>query len=129
MDNSKLKDQFDLTNPYEIAKYISAAKKTTPVKLYVRGTFDESALEGLEFYGSQGSYLVVGEKDEIYTFLKENEDSIINSRMEYDRRNSAIPMLDTNEVDARIEPGANIREGVQIGKNAVIMMGATINIG
>ena len=129
MDNSKLKEQFDLTNPYEIAKYISAAKKTTPVKLYVRGTFDESALEGLEFYGSQGSYIVIGEKDDIYRFLKDYDDKIINSRMEYDRRNSAIPMLDTNEVDARIEPGANIREGVQIGKNAVIMMGATINIG
>ncbi|WP_290776130.1 2,3,4,5-tetrahydropyridine-2,6-dicarboxylate N-acetyltransferase [Anaerofustis sp.] len=129
MDNNKLKEQFDLTNPYEIAKYIKAAKKSTPIKLYVKGDLVESMLSDLEYYGTQGSYIVFGEKEEIYSFVEKNKDRITNYRMEYDRRNSAIPMMDTNEVEARIEPGANIREGVQIGKNAVIMMGATINIG
>ena len=38
-------------------------------------------------------------------------------------------MLDMKDVPARIEPGAFIREQVEIGKNAVIMMGAVINIG
>ncbi len=129
MDNTKLKEQFDLTNPYEIAKYIKAAQKSTPIKLYVKGDLVENRLEGLEYYGTQGSYIVFGEKKEIFDFIDNNKDRITSYRMEYDRRNSAIPMMDTNEVEARIEPGANIREGVQIGKNAVIMMGATINIG
>ena len=129
MDNAKLKEQFDLTNPYEIAKYIKAAQKSTPIKLYVKGDLVENMLEGLEYYVTQGSYIVFGEKEEVFDFIDSNKDRITSYRMEYDRRNSAIPMMDTNEVEARIEPGANIREGVQIGKNAVIMMGATINIG
>ncbi|MCR2033063.1 2,3,4,5-tetrahydropyridine-2,6-dicarboxylate N-acetyltransferase [Anaerofustis stercorihominis] len=129
MDNSKLKEQFDLTNPYEIAKYIKAAEKSTPIKLYVKGDLVENLLAGLEYYGNNGSYIVFGEKEEVFDFVECNKDRIESYRMEYDRRNSAIPMMDTNDVDARIEPGANIREGVQIGKNAVIMMGATINIG
>ena len=49
--------------------------------------------------------------------------------MEYDRRNSAVPMLDVTDIEARIEPGAFIRDRVKIGKNAVVMMGAVINIG
>ena len=49
--------------------------------------------------------------------------------MECDRRNSAIPMLDIKNLNARIEPGAIIREHVEIGDKAVIMMGAVVNIG
>ena len=46
-----------------------------------------------------------------------------------DRRNSAIPLLNYEHINARIEPGAVIREMVEIGDNAVIMMGAVINLG
>ena len=49
--------------------------------------------------------------------------------MENDRRNSGVPLLDLKGVQARIEPGAVIREKVEIGEGAVIMMGAVINIG
>ena len=38
-------------------------------------------------------------------------------------------MLDTKGLNARIEPGAIIREQVEIGEGAVIMMGAILNIG
>ena len=38
-------------------------------------------------------------------------------------------MLDKKDINARIEPGAIIREQVEIGDSAVIMMGAVINIG
>ena len=46
-----------------------------------------------------------------------------------DRRNSAVPLLQVRDLHARIEPGALIRDHVEIGENAVIMMGAVINIG
>ena len=49
--------------------------------------------------------------------------------VEADRRNSAVPLLDLKGVNARIEPGAIIRDRVEIGDGAVIMMGAVINIG
>ena len=38
-------------------------------------------------------------------------------------------MLDIKNINARIEPGAIIRDKVTIGDKAVIMMGAVINIG
>ena len=44
-------------------------------------------------------------------------------------RNSGVPLLDLKDLKARIEPGAIIREKVEIGEGAVIMMGAILNIG
>jgi 2,3,4,5-tetrahydropyridine-2,6-dicarboxylate N-acetyltransferase len=38
-------------------------------------------------------------------------------------------MLDVKDLNARIEPGAIIREHVTIGDHAVVMMGAVLNIG
>lgn len=43
--------------------------------------------------------------------------------VENDRRNSGVPLLDLKDLKARIEPGAIIREKVEIGEGAVIMMG------
>src|SRR5690606_40144210 len=49
--------------------------------------------------------------------------------LETDRRNSAVPLLDLRGVNARIEPGAVIRDHVEIGEHVIVMMGAVINIG
>ena len=73
--------------------------------------------------------LVFGEWSEIQEALASNKDKIEDVVVENDRRNSAIPMLDLKNIKARIEPGAIIRDQVEIGDNAVIMMGASINIG
>lgn len=40
-----------------------------------------------------------------------------------------MPLLDIKNIKARIEPGAILREKVEIGDGAVIMMGAILNIG
>ena len=61
--------------------------------------------------------------------LEANADKIVDMVVENDRRNSGVPLLDLKGVQARIEPGAIIREKVEIGEGAVIMMGAVINIG
>src|SRR3712207_4494435 len=120
---------YDLTNPYEIARYIKESKKSTPLKVYVDGNLTNCNINDIECYGENNFYVLFGESQEILNFLDENKDSINKYRIEQDRRNSAIPMLDTKNIDARIEPGAIIRDMVSIGKNAVIMMGAVINIG
>lgn len=121
--------QYDLTDPYEIARYIKEAKKTTPVKVYVDGNLEGLSPENIEIYGKDNFYILFGENDVVEKFLEENKDKIKKYRIEWDRRNSAIPMMDIRHVNARIEPGAIIREGVTIGDHAVIMMGAVINIG
>jgi 2,3,4,5-tetrahydropyridine-2-carboxylate N-succinyltransferase len=121
--------EYDLTSPYEIARYIKDAKKTTPVKAYVIGDIGEFIHDGVEIFGKDGFYILFGENTTVEEFLDIHSDKIKKSKVEWDRRNSAIPMLDIRNIEARIEPGSIIREGVKIGKNAVIMMGAVINIG
>ena len=120
---------YNLTDPYEIAKFIKESKKSTPVKVYINGNLDGVDLENIEVYGSNNFYVLYGESEKIFDVILNNKDRIKNFRVENDRRNSAIPMLDLLAIDARIEPGAIIRDKVIIGKNAVIMMGAVINIG
>ena len=120
---------YNLTDPYEIAKFIKESKKSTPVKVYINGNLDGVNLENIEVYGSNNFSVLYGESEKISDVILNNKDRIKNFRVENDRRNSAIPMLDLLAIDARIEPGAIIRDKVIIGKNAVIMMGAVINIG
>ena len=120
---------YNLTDPYEIAKFIKESKKSTPVKVYINGNLDGVDLDNVEVYGSNNFYVLYGESEIISELILNNKDKIKNFRVENDRRNSAIPMLDLLAIDARIEPGAIVRDKVIIGKNAVIMMGAVINIG
>ena len=120
---------YNLTDPYEIAKFIKESKKSTPVKVDINGNLDGVDLDNVEVYGSNNFYVLYGESEIISELILNNKDKIKNFRVENDRRNSAIPMLDLLAIDARIEPGAIIRDKVIIGKNAVIMMGAVINIG
>ena len=111
---------YNLTDPYEIARFIKDSKKTTPVKVYVNGDLSEASLENIEYYGSGNFYILFGETDAITEIILSNKHKIKTFRVENDRRNSAIPMLDLLSIDARIEPGAIIRDRVSIGKNAVI---------
>lgn len=114
----------------DIIAYIQKSKKTTPVKVYIKGN-----LNGIDFGANSKSFLngntgvIFGEWAEIQKALEENKDQIEDYIIENDRRNSAIPLLDTKNINARIEPGVIIRDQVEIGNNAVIMMGASINIG
>ena len=112
----------------EIIQYIGNAKKQTPVKVYING-HDLPQAEGFKMFGTEDSKICIGDLDVIRAYLEENKDKITETYMEQDRRNSAIPMIDMTNIYARIEPGCFIREHVTIGDNAVIMMGAVINIG
>ncbi|MFZ5352560.1 MAG: 2,3,4,5-tetrahydropyridine-2,6-dicarboxylate N-acetyltransferase [Bacillota bacterium] len=120
---------FDMTNPYEIAAFIKQAAKKTPVKAYVEGDLAGISSDSIKVFGSGSFYVLFGENIDIESFLSLHKDRINKYEIEYDRRNSAIPLLDTRHIEARIEPGAVIRDRVSIKKNAVIMMGAVINIG
>ena len=56
---------YNLTDPYEIARFIKDSKKTTPVKVYVNGDLSEASLENIEYYGSGNFYILFGETDAI----------------------------------------------------------------
>jgi 2,3,4,5-tetrahydropyridine-2,6-dicarboxylate N-acetyltransferase len=114
----------------EIISFIATSKKSTPVKVYLKGDLAEIDFGGHAKTFINGSTGVVfGEWSEINAAIDANMTKIDDYVIENDRRNSAIPLLDTKNINARIEPGVIIRDQVEIGDNAVIMMGAVINIG
>ncbi len=114
----------------EIISFIANSKKSTPVKVYLKGELAE-----IDFGSSAKTFIngntgvIFGEWSEISAVLEANNAKIEDYVIENDRRNSAIPLLDMKNINARIEPGVVIRDQVEIGDQAVIMMGAVINIG
>lgn len=116
-------------NSYEIIKYISDAKKTTPVKVYLKGDLGKIDFKEMDYFGDDISGVLFCEFSDFQALLSENESYITKHIMEQDRRNSAIPLVDQTQFNCRIEPGAFIRDMVEIGDNCVIMMGSVINIG
>ena len=113
----------------QIIDYIASAPKKTPVKAYVKEVPGAEVDYGSAKVFGVGDKVVFGDWPELQEVLAANADSIEDLVLECDRRNSGVPLLDIKGVNARIEPGALIREQVEIGDNAVIMMGAVINIG
>ena len=113
---------------YEIIATIRTAKTKTPVKAYIR-TDRPLAFENCHVFTGT-DMVVIGDYADIAPVIEANRDAIEDVVIENDRRNSALPLLDMTRVQgARIEPGAIIRDRVEIGEGAVIMMGAIINIG
>jgi tetrahydrodipicolinate N-acetyltransferase len=120
----------EMMDARQIIEFIQKSEKKTPVKVHIKGN-----LEGIDFGPNSKTFIsghvgvIFGDWKEIGPALEANADKIEDYVVENDRRNSAIPLLDLKHIKARIEPGAIIREQVEIGDNAVIMMGAVINIG
>ncbi len=111
----------------KIIEYIKNAKKKTPVKAYIKGNLPN--VEYVRMFDLGTTKLLIGDIQEVQRYVEENSEQIEDIYLENDRRNSAIDLLNTTNMNARIEPGSIIREGVTIKDYAVIMMGAVINIG
>lgn len=111
----------------EIIKFISESKKKTPVKVYLKGK-EDIPFEKCQVFGIEDK-IIFGDWEVISPILEKYADKIDDYVIENDMRNSATPLLDIKNINARIEPGVTIRDHVEIGDNAVIMMGAVINIG
>ena len=120
-------------NAQEIIDYIASSEKKTPVKVYVNTTgpvdFGAAKVFGTRNADGSGSFTVFGDWSELGPILEASADSIADLVVENDRRNSGVPLLDMKGIPARIEPGAVIREKVDIGPGAIVMMGAVVNIG
>ena len=110
-----------------IIEKIRTAEKKTPVKAYIRTTRPLHFENCHVFTGAD--MIVMGDYKDIAPVLERNEDAIEDLVVECDRRNSALPLADIKTLHARIEPGAIIRDEVEIGEGAVIMRGAILNIG
>ena len=114
----------------EIRDLIANARKRTPVQAFVRHrhVLNVSPTADLQVYPTgAGTTILIGEWAEVTEALAQAASQIEYYHLDNDRRNSAIPLLDLKGINARIEPGAVIRDKVEIGERAIIMMGAVIN--
>jgi tetrahydrodipicolinate N-acetyltransferase len=114
----------------QIRDIIANAHKKTPVTVHVRheGALEVEASDALKVFPTgAGTTVLIGEWEAVEPVL--DAPNIVYHHLENDRRNSAIPMLDLKQVNARIEPGCIIRDGAEIGDNVIGMMGAVVNIG
>lgn len=117
-------------NTMEVIRFIQNSTKKTPVKVYVKGKLEQADFgPEIRAFISGASGVLFGEWSDISRALEANKALIEDFEIENDRRHSAIPLLNMKDINARIEPGAIIRDKVTIGDNAVIMMNAAINIG
>ena len=115
-------------NAQEIIERIRTAEKKTPVRVFVKERVPVDFPNATVFPCGE-TKLLFGDWKDIGPVLTAHAGELEQVVVENDCRNSAIPLLDTKNVNARIEPGAVIREQVAIGDHAVIMMGAVLNIG
>lgn len=113
----------------KIIELISKSKKKTPSLAFIKGNLKDINFENLRFFKCESFGIVVGDYEKLKRFLEENKENIEDAYIEVKARNSALPLADLTKYNARIEPGAIIRDMVEIGDEAVIMMGAVINIG
>ncbi|MDR2296260.1 MAG: 2,3,4,5-tetrahydropyridine-2,6-dicarboxylate N-acetyltransferase [Clostridiales Family XIII bacterium] len=111
----------------EIIQFLKDAEKKTPVRVFLKEK-REIRFENCRVFGV-GDKVVFGDWGDVKKALEAQSADIEDLVIESDCRNSAVPLLDTKDIKARIEPGAIIRDRVEIGEGAVVMMGAVINIG
>lgn len=111
----------------ELIDKIANGEKKTPVRVYLKSK-KNFMLPKAKVFGNQDK-IIFADWCDIKDILQEHVDDIEDIVIETDRRNSTVPLLDVKELDARIEPGAIIREHVTIGKKVIVMMGAILNIG
>ena len=100
----------------EIIAFIGNAEKKTNVKVTFEGELATAVPASVTKLGN----VLFGDWKDIEPLLAnltENKDYVV----EQDGRNSAVPLLDKRHLNARIEPGAIIRDQVTIEDNAVVI--------
>ncbi|HAX73333.1 MAG TPA: 2,3,4,5-tetrahydropyridine-2,6-dicarboxylate N-acetyltransferase [Firmicutes bacterium] len=116
----------------ELIELIKTSPKKTKVKCYVKCDYriiGAKRFSKVRHFLCGATVMIVDEWDKVKLFLEENKPLIEDIELEFAHRNSAIPLMNYLDLDARIEPGSIIRDHVSIGKKAIVMMGATINLG
>ncbi len=115
----------------ELIELIHTSPKTTKVKAYIKCDWRilEEPLQDIRHFICGSTVILMDEYEKVQMFLKKYESLIEDIELEYKSRNSAIPLLNYLNINARIEPGAMIRDYVTIKDKAIVMMGAVINLG
>jgi 2,3,4,5-tetrahydropyridine-2-carboxylate N-succinyltransferase/tetrahydrodipicolinate N-acetyltransferase len=122
-------DSVDFQSTEQLIELISKSKKRTTVLAFVKGRLDGVDFSAVRFFGNRDFGIVVAEYEDFKKLIENHRDQIEDVHVQVSARNSALPLADLTKYNARIEPGAIVRDMVKIGDGAVIMMGAVINVG
>lgn len=122
-NNKKIID----TASVDLADIISQSTKKTPSIFFLKLT-KPLVFDGCDVFGAD-SCVVLGDYDVVMQVISDNLDAVDKERHFCFAKNSGVALSKAEKFDARIEPGAIVRDMVTIGKKAVILMGAVINIG
>jgi len=122
-------ESMDFQSTEQLIELISKSKKRTSVLVFVKGRLDEVDFSAVRFFGNRDFGIVVADYEDFKKLIENHRDQIEDFYVQVSARNSALPLADLTKYNARIEPGAIIRDMVKIGDGAVIMMGAVINVG
>ena len=104
----------------ELIHLVANAKRTTKVKAYVQTRKQE---DNVPLYDS----VMIGDLHNILPLLQ--KENVLRYELEVLSHQSAMGLENFLQFNARIEPGALIRQGVQIDDGAVVLMGAVLNTG
>lgn len=113
----------------ELALYISNHPRISDAVLVFSYRGDLKDATEFQKIGGEAISYIRGDYDALFSFVKKNEGNILSWELIPFSRNQALELDDYKNKEIRIEPGAIIREQVEIGKNSVIMMNATVNAG
>ena len=112
-------------NVEEIIQYIGSAKKKTPTKAYIKGDLSKLTYPNtVKVFGDDRVATVFGDWTDLAAVLQQQ--GVTDYEIENNARNSAVPLLDLKNINARIEPGTVIRDQVTIGENSMIDMGVVM---
>ena len=105
----------------ELIELIRTSEKKTPVRVVLQANAPCEFPGAEVFSGGNGLHILYGDWKTLGPQLTAQAAHIDRLHVENGACNSAIPMLDLKGLHARVEPGAIIREGAEIGANAVVV--------
>lgn len=119
----------DSLDENDLVNYIKSKNASTPIKAYLKGDIDVNTdiPDNIDYLELKDGVILFGDYCNISEFIRNKEIKFV--KIECERTNSKLETIGFENINARIEPGAEIREGAVIDENAVVMMGAIINIG
>ena len=99
----------------ELIELIRTSEKKTPVRVVLQANAPCEFPGAEVFSGGNGLHILYGDWKTLGPQLTAQAAHIDRLHVENGACNSAIPMLDLKGLHARVEPGAIIREGAEIG--------------
>ena len=73
----------------DLIQYIKNAKKTTPIKVYLKGELLDTDNDNVRIFGTKGFYVIFGDLSEVQKILDKNKQTIEDYVIENNCRNSA----------------------------------------